>query len=59
MIGFIKDLYIVPDKRRVGLRNQLLQRGEEILLEIGVTAIECNVLVHNETQSIFGNQKQF
>ena len=59
MIGFIKDLYIVPDKRRVGLANHLLQKGEEMLLDIGVTAIECNVLVHNEDAIHFWESKGF
>ena len=47
IIGFIKELYIVPDKRRMGLAKHFLQKGEEILSEIGASAIECNVIVDN------------
>ena len=47
IIGFIKELYLVPDKRGMGLAKHFLQKGEEILSEIGASAIECNVIVDN------------
>ena len=59
IIGFIKDLYIVPDKRRLGLANDFLQKGEEILLELGASAIECNVIVDNHGAINFWESKGF
>lgn len=59
IIGFIKDLYIVPDKRRLGLAEGFLQKGEETLLEIGASAIECNVIVDNYGAIKFWESKGF
>lgn len=47
ILGFIRDLYIVPEKRGMGLAHRILQQAEDLLLDIGATAIECNVLVDN------------
>jgi ribosomal protein S18 acetylase RimI-like enzyme len=59
IIGFIKDLFIVPDKRKLGLANKFLQKGEDLLLEIGATAIECNVIVDNYDAINFWESKGF
>ncbi|KOF10741.1 hypothetical protein AC739_08775 [Planococcus glaciei] len=59
IIGFIKDLYIIPDKRKLGLANNFLQKAEDLLLEIGATAIECNVLVGNDNAMNFWESKGF
>lgn len=59
IIGFIKDLYIVPDKRRLGLADLFLQKGEELLMEIGASAIECNVIIDNDSAMKFWESKGF
>lgn len=59
IIGFIRDLFIIPDKRNLGLANSFLQKSEELLLEIGATAIECNVLVDNHNAVDFWESKGF
>ena len=59
IIGFIKDLYIVPDKRRLGLADLFLQKGEELLIEIGASAIECNVIIDNDGAMKFWESKGF
>ena len=59
IIGFIKDLYVVPEKRRLGLANDFLQKGEDILLELGASAIECNVIVDNNNAINFWESKGF
>ena len=59
MIGFIKDLYVVPEKRGLGLASDFLQKGEELLSELGVSAIECNVIVDNVHALKFWESKGF
>lgn len=59
IIGFIKDLYIIPAKRKAGFANAFLQKGEDLFLDIGATAIECNVIVDNDDAIRFWESKGF
>ena len=43
----------------MGLANHFLQKGEEILLEIGASAIECNVIVDNDDAINFWESKGY
>jgi ribosomal protein S18 acetylase RimI-like enzyme len=45
--GYITDIYVVPDRRRSGLAQVLLQAAEDHLAPTGVSRVRINVLAAN------------
>lgn len=57
--GFIKDLYVVPDRRNEGIGSALLEAGERALGEKGVETIALEVLSKNSPAREFYRKRGY
>lgn len=58
-IGFIHDLYVVPDMRGSGLADELLQALEQRMIAEGIDYVELHVLAGNERGKRFWAAREY
>lgn len=52
-VGVVEYLYVEPDRRGEGIGSTLLERAEDALAEMGVTAVDVGALADNDAAIAF------
>lgn len=59
IIAHIKDIYVSPDIKRLGMATKLLAVAESWAIDNGATIIECNVIADNVPAKRFWNSSEY